>query len=72
MRADDFARVIVDEPLDAEIGAVAKQRAAIDALELLYPPATVKLEVDAPVDEQGVEALGWAEMQALAAQLLEG
>ena len=71
MRADDYAEAIAHAPLDADIGPVAKQRAAIDALELLYPQATLKLEVDAPQDEQGVAALGWAEMQALAASLLE-
>jgi hypothetical protein len=71
MRADDYARAIVDEPLDRITEPISKQRAAIAALELLYPQATLRLEVDAPQDEQGVEALGWAEMQQLAASLLD-
>jgi hypothetical protein len=71
MRANDYARAIVDEPLDADIDAVAKQRAAIAALELLYPQASLRVDVEMPADEEGVEALGWSEMQALAASLLD-
>lgn len=69
-RANDFADAVVNEPLDRITEPIAKQRAAIAALELLYPQATLRVEVDMPSDEQGVEALGWSEMQQLAGSLL--
>lgn len=71
IRADDFARAVVDDPLDdAELGSVARQRAAIAALELLYPQSTATLSVELPTEPDEVAGLGWAELQELAGSLL--
>lgn len=70
-RADDFARAIVDDPLDdPELSSTGRQRAAIAAVELLYPQVSASLQVELPEDADGVRALGWAELQQLA--LAEG
>jgi len=72
IRADDYARAVVDEPLDdPDLGTIPRQQAAIRALELLYPQVTAHLEVGLPEEADGVSAMGWQEMQALAAQLTE-
>jgi hypothetical protein len=72
LRADDYARAIVDAPLDdAEISTLSRQKAAIEALELLFPPSLVKLELELPEDEQAVQSMGWQEMQGLASRLLD-
>lgn len=71
MRADELAAAIVDGPLDdAEMSALARQGAAIKAVEVLYPQTSVHLDVDVPTDEEGVQSMGWQQMQALAATLL--
>lgn len=70
-RAERYAEVIVDEPLDdPEIGSIARQRAAIAALELLYPQVTATLDLELPEEPDGVQSMGWEAMQRLAAQLL--
>lgn len=70
IRADDFARAVVDAPLDdPELGSVAKQQAAIRALEILYPQVTATLDVALPETAEGVASMGWQDMQALAASL---
>jgi hypothetical protein len=70
-RAEDYARAVVDAPLDdTELGTVARQQAAIRALELLYPQATLQASVELPTDASDVGAMGWQDMQALAAQLV--
>lgn len=71
MRAEDYAQAVVDAPLDdAELGSVARQQAAIRALELLYPQATLQASVELPADSDGVASMGWQDMQALAASLV--
>jgi len=71
LRADDYARALVDAPLDdPDLSTLQRQRAAIDAVNVLFPPSTVQLQVEVPEDAAGVEGLSWAEMQSLAAQLL--
>lgn len=58
-RAEAFAHAIVDAPLDdPELGSVARQRAAIAAVELLYPQVTAQLEVELPNSEE--DARSWA------------
>jgi hypothetical protein len=70
-RAEALAEAIIDGPLDdAELGSVARQRAAIGAVELLYPQVTASLDVALPDEADGVGEMGWQEMQQLAAQLL--
>jgi len=69
-RAEDYARAIVDGPLDdGELGTIARQQAAIRALELLYPQVTATVDVN--LEEDGVDGLGWQQLQALAAQYSE-
>lgn len=71
LRANDFAEAIVDAPLDdGELSSVARQRAAIAAVELLYPQAEARLDVELPSTADEVTGLGWAELQQLASQLL--
>lgn len=72
-RAQDFAAAVVDGPLDdPDLSTVARQQAAIRALELLYPQVTAQLEVGLPDEAEDVGAMGWQEMTALAARLLDG
>jgi hypothetical protein len=72
IRAQDFAEAVVNAPLDdPELGSIARQTAAIKALELLYPQATASLSIDLPTEAEDVPAMGWADMQALAARLLD-
>ena len=72
LRANDFAEAIVDAPLDdANLSSVARQRAAIAAVELLYPQAEARLDVELPSSVDEVSGLGWSELQALAQQLLD-
>ena len=73
VRAQDYARAIVDDPLDdPDLSSLNRQRAAIAALELLYPQVTATMQVDLPEDEEGARTLGWAELQQLAGLHLEG
>lgn len=70
LRAEDYARAVVDAPLDdPDLGSVARQQAAIRALELLYPQATLSATVELPQEADEVAGMGWQEMQALAQQL---
>ena len=70
-RAEDYAAAIVDGPLDdGELGTVQRQQAAIRALELLYPQASISATVDLPTEADEVGAMGWQEMQALAQALV--
>jgi len=71
IRAQDYARAIVDAPLDDDsIGTIARQQAALRALELLYPQATLSASVELPQDVDQVSGMGWQDMQALAASLV--
>lgn len=71
LRADDYARALVDAPLDdPELGSVARQQAAVRSLELLYPQVQARLEVELPTEPDEVAGMGWQDMQAMAAQLL--
>jgi hypothetical protein len=70
-RAEELARAIVEGPLDdPELASVERQLAAIRALDATYPQAQTSIEVELPADEAGIEAMGWQEMQQLAARLL--
>jgi hypothetical protein len=70
-RAEDYARAVVDAPLDDDtIGTIARQQAALRALELLYPQATLSASVELPQDADEVSGMGWQDMQALAASLV--
>lgn len=70
--AEAYATAIVTAPLEDEsLSTVARQQAAIRALELLYPQVTASMEVSMPDEAEGVAQMGWQEMQALAARLTE-
>ena len=69
-RSDAVVRALVDDPLDdTEIGTIARQRAVIGMLDAVFPLSTVTAEVELPADAEGVEALGWSDMQRIAASL---
>src|SRR5215467_2983479 len=65
-RASELAAAIVDGPLDAELGAVERQRAALAVLDAAWPlqAGTVTLELSNP------EGMNWEDMERLAASLL--
>ena len=70
-RAEALAEAVVDGPLDdTELGSVARQQAAVRALELLYPQVTASLDVALPDEADEVGSMGWQEMQQLAQRLL--
>jgi len=72
-RAEALAAALVDGPLDdPELGSVARQQAAVRALELLYPQTTATLELELPDSSDGVSSMGWEDMQRLAARVLDG
>jgi len=73
IRAEDFAAAIVDAPLDDdELGTIARQQAALRALELLYPPSSASISVELPSSAEELGSMSWQAMQELAASLLEG
>lgn len=70
-RADALAAALVDGPLDdASLTSIERQRAAALALDQTFPMQTTTLEVELPASEDEAGAMGWAQMQALAAKLL--
>lgn len=70
IRADDYAKAVVDDPLDdASLSSTARQQAAIKALELLYPQVHASVDVTLPQEEGEIQGMDWQSMQALAAQL---
>jgi len=68
-RAEDLAAALLEPLDDAGLGSMAKQTAAVRILDAVAPHQTASLEVSLPLDEAGVEGLGWTEMQALAQRL---
>lgn len=72
-RSDAVVRALVDDPLDdPELGSMARQKAVIGMLDAVFPLATVTAELELPTDPEAVEALGWADMQRIAAALGAG
>lgn len=69
-RADEIATALLAPLDDEDLSSLAQQRSAVTILDSLWPQETVQLTVEMPADAAGVQALGWAEMQQLAAQLL--
>lgn len=69
-RAEEIAAALLAPLDDSEISALAQQRSAVTILDTLWPQQTVQLTVEMPADSEGVSGMGWADMQALAAQLL--
>jgi hypothetical protein len=69
-RSEEIADALLAPLDDDQLSALAQQRSAVTILDALYPQQTVQVTVEMPADEAGVQALGWQEMQTLAAQLL--
>jgi hypothetical protein len=70
-RSDAMVRALVDDPLDDEkLTTMQRQRAVLEVLDATFPLAHVSAEIELPATAEGVQQLGWAEMQRLAAQLL--
>lgn len=71
-RAEDAALALVDAPLDdRSLGTIERQRAVVTMLDAVFPLATTSVEIELPVEGAGVAQLGWQDMQALAARLLD-
>jgi hypothetical protein len=71
-RADELAKALVDGPLDdVELGSVERQQAVIRMLDSTFPLQSMTVEVELPADAAGVAAMGWEEMQRLAATYAE-
>jgi hypothetical protein len=70
-RAQEIAEALL-APLDARgLPAMDRQRAAAVILGETFPAATATLEVELPASPEAVAELGWADLQALAARVLE-
>jgi hypothetical protein len=69
-RAEELAEALVDGPLDdPNLRSLDRQRAAIAAVELLFPEQT--LEVQIPTTDEELDELDWFELQELASKYLQ-
>jgi len=68
-RAEEVAESLLSPLDDPELSSLKRQLAAVRILDAVAPHQTASLEVSLPLDPEGVEGLGWAEMQALAQRL---
>ena len=72
VRAEEIAQALVDDVLDDEsLSAMQRQAAVLRILDATEPLESLSLEVTLPSDAAEVEAMGWQDMQALAARLLD-
>jgi hypothetical protein len=70
-RSADVAEALL-APLDARgLGPMDRQRAAVVILGETFPLSTATVEVELPSSPADVAGLGWSELQALAASVLE-
>jgi len=70
-RAEDLAAALLAPLDDSDLGSLAKQSAAIKAYDATFPLQTATVELSLPADGNQVGALGWQDMQQLAARLLQ-
>lgn len=74
MRAAERAEEIADAllaPLDARgLAPLDRQRSAAVILGETFPAASLAVELEIPADAEQVSAMGWQDLQALAAKLL--
>ena len=70
-RAEDIAAALLAPLDDRKLATMEKQAAARVILGETFPLASATLEVELPATADDVGALGWAELQALAARVLE-
>jgi hypothetical protein len=70
-RAQEIAEALL-APLDARgLAPMDRQRAAAVILGETFPAASVTVDVELPASPEAVTDLGWSELQALAARVLE-
>jgi hypothetical protein len=70
-RSFELAAAIVDGPLDdPELGSIARQAAAIRAVDATFPLQSASLEIELPASAGDVQGLSWQDLQALAGRLL--
>lgn len=70
-RAEEVAAALLAPLDDRKLGSLELQAAARTILGETFPLSTATIEVELPGDAAQVGAMGWADMQALAARLLE-
>jgi len=69
-RSADVAQALLAPLDDRKLGSLERQRAASVLLGETFPLSTAIVELELPSEPGEVEALGWAELQALATGLL--
>lgn len=70
-RAERLAEALLAPLDDDDLSSLAQQRAAVTVLDATFPLQQATVELELPAEEAGVQALGWEQMQALAARLLD-
>jgi hypothetical protein len=70
-RAEDIAAALLAPLDDRKLSSLEAQGAARTILGETFPLSTATIELDLPSDAEQVGSMGWADMQALAARLLE-
>jgi hypothetical protein len=69
-RAEELAEALVEGPLDdPDLTSVQRQLAAVRIVDTAFPLTEVTAEIELPASADEVEAMSWAQMQALAARL---
>jgi hypothetical protein len=72
-RSDAMVEALVDAPLDDDkLSTMQRHRAVLATLDAVFPLAQVSAEIELPATAEGIEAMGWGEMQRLAQQLGQG
>lgn len=70
-RAEELAEALVDGPLDdPELGSLARQAAALRALDATYPVQALVVELELPSDPDEVGSMSWESMRRMAATLM--
>lgn len=70
-RVEEIAAALVDGPLDAsDLTTLERQSAVLKMLDATFPLQQMTVEVELPSEAEGVQAMGWEDMQRLAARLL--
>lgn len=70
-RAEDVAEALLAPLDDRKLGAMDRQRAATVILGETFPLASATVEVELPASVEDVGSLGWRDLQALAARVLD-
>jgi hypothetical protein len=70
-RAEELALALLAPLDDRKLGSMDRQQAARVILGETFPQATATIDVEIPASAEDVAALGWQDLQALAARVLE-